>query len=260
MTVDASASTRALGAFRRLSRGEEETTVALRALTLHMLAGLAPEFFARRRLRGSLEASIEALRSVPTTLDAEVEPDVMMARLDALYVRALHGDRVPLPAAKVLARRIAPIHAQSRLYGWLLAQLAAKLGRRTAFAEQTMAECCVTPVEELYFATHELLLASDYCAQPLDAARFVVHAAQLKSRTKFVIDQGELDVGAEMAFCLTMLGRRREAMRLVKWLRRHQQPDGAVSEPANERFDALHTTAAAALAFAATEEMGGATH
>lgn len=260
MTVDASASTRALAAFRRLSRGDEETTVALRALTLHMLAGLAPEFFARRRLRSSLDASIRALRSVPTALDADLEPDVMMARLDALYVRALHGDGVLLPPAKTLAGRIAPIHAQSRLYGWLLAQLAAKLGRRTVFAEQTIAECCITPIEELYFATHELLLAGDYCARPLDAARFVEHAALLKSRIKFVINEGELDVGAEIGFCLAMLGRRHEAMRLTNWLRRHQQPNGAVSEPASERFDALHTTAAAVLAFAAVEEMGSAAH
>lgn len=254
MTAGASGSVGALAAFLRLSRREGESIVALRALTLHMLAGLAPRFFAEHRLGRVFAASLEAVRALPATLGEDVAPDVMMARLDALYVRSLHGDRLRLPSASVLAKRFTPIHAQSPLYAWLLARLAAKLGRATPFAELTMASCCLTPVEELCFATHQLLLDGDYCMRPIDPARFVAQATLMESRARFVVARGELDVGAEMAFCLTMLGRRRAARPLVRWLRAHQRSDGAVVEAASDRFDALHTTAAALLAFASDRE------
>lgn len=244
---------RALEAFERRSQGRSEATVALRALTLHMLSGLAPASFARRQLAGALRRALAAVRKVPTRLGPRVDGDRAMARLDAAYLRKLYGERVPPPNRPELLSLLARVDRHSPLHGWLLARLARKLGVSSPPAGRTADGCCATFEERVYFATHEVLLATDYCARPAPPGRRAEWVRRMRGAIPRLIREERLDAGAEVAFCLSLLGE--DPGRLLRWLRARQRADGSLAQGhASHPWDALHTTAAALLALASAEE------
>src|SRR5262249_22982421 len=78
---------RALTKFLSLSEGPASWQRADRALTLHMLEGHAPRFFANEGVAPILDAAVRALATVPTNFPIGIDPTEAMARLDALYIQ-----------------------------------------------------------------------------------------------------------------------------------------------------------------------------
>jgi D-amino peptidase len=232
---------KALAAFLELTReGEQER--ALRALTLHMLEGHAPGFFAAQQLKPVLEATVATLRVRP--FDAPQDEQLMMARLDEVYVVRERGREAQVDEQQ-LQRCIADVFAQNRIYGWLLGELAHQLGlpgrvamsdRRPLRAEHRVAD--------LYWLTHLFLLETRYLRRPLPRPGFEAMTEELLLGAPFAVAQGELDVAAELAFCMVVAGEANAAERahVLDALAAAQHSDGRVGN--------AHGTATALLAFA----------
>jgi len=240
---------RTLAAFLSLTEGGDEEARALRALTLHMLEGHAPGAFARRGLGPTLEAAVAALAEVPLALPDGLSPDVGMARVDAWYVRRERG----LPHA-----RLEPylLHAYLEhldneghgLHAWLLGEMAATCGLDARLPIPARAMRDVSRVADLYWLTHLYLLDTRYLRAAPRHPDAPAWTEELLVATPWVVEQGDVDLGAELAFCLQCVGEAgggaHEALLVL--LEEHQQPDGCMED--------AHATAGALLAFSGAEE------
>src|SRR5262249_58922658 len=75
------AARRALAAFLRLTDGDEPWQIADRALTLHMLEGHAPAFFAAADVGPALVAAVARLVELPEALPPGLDAPDAMARV-----------------------------------------------------------------------------------------------------------------------------------------------------------------------------------
>jgi D-amino peptidase len=233
---------RALAAvLARTREGEHE--LALRALTLHMLEGHAPAFFAEQRLLPVLEATVAALEV--GRFDEPSDPGLMMSRLDALYVLRERGHAAPVDDA-ALERCIAEVFERDATWGWLLGELAhqLKLPGRIAIAPRPFRQ--TDRVEDLYWLTHLFLLETRYLRRPLPREGFEAMTEELLLAVPFVLAQGEMDLAAELAFCLAAAHEDRSP--LLAALAQAQASDGSVDS--GETSHVTHCTCAALLAFA----------
>ncbi|MBX7101197.1 MAG: M55 family metallopeptidase [Myxococcaceae bacterium] len=234
---------KALQAFLALTSAPADEPRALRALTLFMLRGHAPDFFRAQRLGPVFDAALEALRAMPLELGGLSAP-VAMARLDALYVLEAVG--TPRTGATGLDATIAACAAELPLWAWLLSQLGAPLGLCGRFP----APQGLDRLSELYFLTHLVLLETRYLSRPLAPAQLAPVLERLSLASDWAIAQGNLDIGAELAFCLRHAGEAPtpELARLTAFLVAAQGDDGSVFEPGDQGDP--HGTAAALLALA----------
>jgi hypothetical protein len=240
------AAARALERFLALTDTDQESHVADRAVTLHCLAGHAPEFFEAHHLGPMLERALERLASVPTAFPPGLPWDVAMARLDAHYFRALHGlENPPLPGADVRACVEAVTH-ESLLAGWLLAELAGALGVDVEVPDPR----ALTAGERSYWRTHQIMLWTCYLRDPLEAEGATECLDELARALPMRVLFEEWDPAAEIMFCL-QAGGRTVAPELVDRLRAQQQPDGRFvdTEDANDR-EIAHCTAVCLIALA----------
>jgi D-amino peptidase len=103
-------------------------------------------------------------------------------------------------------------------------------------------------VADLYWLTHLYLLDTRYLRAAPRHPDATAWTEELLIATPWVVEQGNVDLGAELAFCLQCVGEAgggaHEA--LLSLLERHQLPDG--------RMEDAHATAGALLAFAGAEE------
>ncbi|KFA91211.1 DUF6895 family protein [Archangium violaceum] len=240
---------RTLGAFLSLTEGRDDEARALRALTLHMLEGHAPGAFTRRGLGPTLEAAVAALADVPLALPDGLSPDVGMARVDAWYVRRERGlPHAPLEPYFLRAYLEHLAGEGHGLHAWLLGEMAATRGLdvRLPFPARAMRD--VSRVADLYWLTHLYLLDTRYLRAAPAHPDATAWTEELLVATPWVVEQGNVDLGAELAFCLQCVdeagGGAHEA--LLALLERHQQPDG--------RMEDAHATAGALLAFSGAEE------
>ncbi len=254
---------RALAAFLDLTLGPLESNRALRALTLHMLEAHAPRFFRAARAGAPLRAAVAALAYVPTAFPAGLDPDVGMARLDALYVRRERG----LPAGRVnraeLARYVVWVGATyGPLPGWLLAELACAFGGKAPALRGTRPLRPSHRVEDLYWTTHLFLLETRYLRRPLAEGRLERETEELLLATPWVVEQGLVDLAAEVAFCLQVAGEASSAEHgaALALVVRSQGHGGAIVEPRKSEWTAevsarqeAHCTAAGLLALAGVE-------
>jgi D-amino peptidase len=214
----------------------------LRALTLHMLEGHAPEFFASENLAAVLAREVSQLQS--TQLFPEwLSPNDAMTRLDALYVLHERGEKIFVDGAQ-LSRCIQAVSASSELHAWLLGELAHQLNLpgRTSLGERHFRQ--THRLSDLYQLTHLFLLATRYLHSPLPRVGFESMTEELLLATAHVLSQHELDLAAEISFCLQLAGESRasERSQILEALAREQSDDGSVGDE--------HCTAAALLAFA----------
>jgi D-amino peptidase len=220
--------------------GEQE--LALRALTLHMLEGHAPRFFAAQQLGPVLDASVAALRVQP--FDAPHDEQLMMARLDAVYVLRERGRKAEVDAGE-LQRCIAQVFARDPIWGWLLGELAHQLGLpgRVTLADPRPFRR-THRLADLYWLTHLFLLETRYLHRPLPRPGFEAMTEEVLLAAPSAVAQGELDVAAELAFCMVVAGEANapEHEHVLSALSAAQQRDGRVGD--------AHGTAAALLAFA----------
>lgn len=237
---------RALHRFLALTETTLESHVADRAVTLHCLASHAPAFFEQHRLQPKLDQALEQLATIPATFPPELSWEIVMARLDALYFRALYGLPNPeLPADDVRAA-CSRITNESLLAGWLVSELAGALGVEVDVPDAST----LTFGERSYWRTHQVLLWTCYLRDPLDLemAKDALDELERSLPTRLLFAQW--DPAAEMIFCLQAGGREVSAEHL-ETLRRQQQPEGHFTDAvdADER-EIAHCTAVCLIALA----------
>jgi D-amino peptidase len=243
------ATERALRAFLSLTEGGDEESRALRALTLHMLEGHAPGVFARLGLGATLEAAVAALAEVPLALPFGLPAEVGMSRVDAWYVlreRGLpHGALEP----EVLRAYLEYLNGQEEgLHAWLLGEMAATCGLDVRLSIPERPFRATWRLADLYWLTHLYLLDTRYLRVPLKDPGAAAWTEELLVATPWVVEQGQVDLAAEVAFCLQCAGEAGGGAHpiLLSLLLEHQQPDGAMED--------AHATAGALLALAGAEE------
>lgn len=240
------AATRALHRFLALTETTLESHVADRAVTLHCLASHAPDFFVAHQLQPKLDEALDRLATIPATFPPELAWEVVMARLDALYFRALYGLPNPeLPDDDIRAA-CARITKESLLAGWLVSELAGALGVDVELPDASS----LSGGERSYWRTHQVLLWTCYLRDPLELelAKEALDELERSLPTRLLFAQW--DPAAETIFCLRAGGREVSAEHL-ETLRRQQQPDGHFTdaEDANER-EIAHCTAVCLIALA----------
>ncbi|MBL8924189.1 MAG: hypothetical protein JNJ54_35375 [Myxococcaceae bacterium] len=241
---------------RALRRLLEMTDTALeahaadRVVTLHCLQSVAPGFFEAHRLEPVLRAGLARLAEVPIALPDSLSWDVAMARLDARYFRALHGFEDPLPAGEEVRATVARVNEESRLGGWLLAELAGALGLEVEIPEPG----ALIGAERVLWRTHQILLWTCYLRDPLEAEGGAEALDELERGLPMRLVAGEIDSGAESLFCLVAGGRKVDPA--FAWqLSAFQRDDGAFIEEADDDArQQAHCTAVCLIALAAVAE------
>lgn len=237
---------RALARFLEMTGTALEAHVSDRAVTLHCLGVHAPEFFEAHHLGPALDAALEGLATLPSTFPPELSWDVVMARLDAHYFRALYGlENPPLPADDVRAA-VAKVTQQSVLGGWLLGELAGALGVDVELPDPSG----LTGMERSYWRTHQILLWTSYLRDPLETEGAPEALDELARALPLRLACGEIDPAAEIIFCLQAGGRAVEPEYLER-LASQQRSDGRFieSETDGDREQA-HCTAVCLIALA----------
>jgi D-amino peptidase len=255
----------ALTAFLAGSAAADDWSRANRALTLHMLAGHAPAFFAAADLAPALAEAITRLATVATDLAPGLAPEEAMARLDAAYVRHVRGLRVAIDAAAV-ASYLASIAARAPLHAWLMGEIAAAMGKGAHAPLAGRPHRRSNRVADLYWLTHRFLLATHYLSRPMTRSALGPGPAlveELLLAAPFALAHRHLDLAAELAFCMVAAGEAEapERAQILAVLAGQQRSDGlvpasdaalaglAAGDEHRRRAD-LHCTAAALLAFA----------
>lgn len=243
-------SERALAAFLSLTSGPDDVSRALRALTLHMLEGHAPRTFARWELAPVLRSAVDALAEVPLELPSGLDAEVGMARVDAWFVR--HERSLPNRSLEPAALRAYLEHLDdtgSGMHAWLLGEIVALCGVdvRLPIAPRALRE--LSRLMDLYWLTHLYLLDSRYLRLPVRAPDAGTWTEDLREALPWVLEQGNVDLAGELAFCLQCVGEVRGAPHaaLLSFLAEQQEPGGAMGADA-------HATATALLAFAGARE------
>ncbi len=250
---------RALSVFLEGTRGEEDWQRADRAITLHMLKGLSPAFFAGHALEPVLERSLQALTGMPATFGAGLDPFAGMARLDALYLERLHG--LPQPEVDVAGLRDHLMFGgftAGRLWGWLMGELAARAGVLPAPPHTPRVLRQTRRSDDLYWVTHLFLLQTGYFSKPLPPSALIPEREELLLAANWLCETRQVDLAAEVAFCLLAAGERdaAELASLLRLLSRSQRADGTVVDPAGgDARQRTHATAAALVAFAGAGEV-----
>ena len=241
---------RALAAFLSLTSGADDASRALRALTLHMLEGHAPQSFARWGLGPVARDAVDALAEVPLALPDGLDPDEGMARVDAWFVRHKRGlPNRPLPPD---ALRAYLTHLDEEGYGhyaWLLGEMVATCGVDVRLPIPARAFRDLSRVVDLYWLTHLYLLDSHYLRSPVSAPGAAAWTEELLVATPWVLEQGNVDLAGEVAFCLQCGGESGGGAHasLLTFLAEQQRPEGDMEGDA-------HATATALLAFAGSLE------
>jgi hypothetical protein len=222
-----------------------------RALTLHMLSRLGPEFFASEALESELVAALDELEKVPASFEASLPLDQAMSRLDALYLRRLRGLSVPVFDGAQLERYITELTRSplSLLPGWLMGEQARLLGvdaaprlpTRFPFADQDW-------ILHLYHLAHIVMLKTGYFLHWDKAGDLADEMEQMQRSVAPLIAAGRWDLLAEVQLCLRANGRFNGAA--AHAIRKAQRADGSWAERGQGRREAAHTTAACLLALA----------
>lgn len=236
---------RALARALALTDTDETAHVADRAIGLHCLSAHAPRFFERHRLEPLLQQALERLGAVPSDFPATLPWHEGMARLDALYFRALHG----LPRREVsgdLQALVDRVSDDSILVAWLLAELAQALDLDVNGPEPEG----LSGAERAYWRTHQVLLWTSYLRDPLPEDTPEEVLAELDQALAMRLVMGDIDPAAEMIFCLTAAGRSIPAA-YVDVLAGHQRPDGSfVESVGDDAREQAHTTIVCLVALA----------
>ncbi|MEW6735543.1 MAG: hypothetical protein AB1489_29900 [Acidobacteriota bacterium] len=246
---------RALAAFLDNTKDNSEPMRALRALTLHMLAGHAPEVFRVAALSPILDLAVQALADIPLVFPKELNVDIGMARIDAWYVLHQRGLPGKTPDICELSDYLKFLDdTQLGIYAWLLGKMAQTLGVNVELDEQEQTWRELSRQHDLYYLTHILLLKSCYLQEPLPRFGWQTAINRLLASVDWLIEEKMVDLGAEVAICLQLAGQQESLSHqaLLDLIAICQQPDGTIVDPtmADSQWDIAHTTAAALLALA----------
>ncbi|MGZ3461333.1 MAG: hypothetical protein ACXU86_22815, partial [Archangium sp.] len=135
-----------------------------------------------------------------------------------------------------------------RLHAWLLGEMAATCGLdvRLSLPERALRD--MSRLADLYWLTHLYLLDTRYLRAAPKNPNVAPWTEELLVATPWVVEQGHVELAAELAFCLQCAGEAgggaHEA--LLALLAGRQHPEGHLED--------AHGTAGALLAFAGAEE------
>ncbi len=166
-------------------------------------------------------------------------------------MRRERGIETPVDSAE-LERCIAEVTQRNQIFGWLMGELAHQLALpgRVLFPSSRPFRR-LNRVADLYWVTHLFLLETRYLRQPLPRFGFESMTEELLLAAPMTVAQGELDLAAELAFCLVAAHEERAPERelILSALARAQASDGTVGDQ-GEPWEVTHSTCAALLAFA----------
>lgn len=198
----------ALDFFLGATSGTAHWQRALRALTLFMLQGHAPRFFARHRLERAKGPALARLALVPRALPLELGALDAMSRLDAAWVEWASGRTPALPDAAQARAFVAAAKARDGvLWAWVLGELGEQLGlgaRLEGLGERPLEGG--SEEEVLYWLSHQVLFATRYLSRPLPPGSFAAEAQALGAAVGPLKVVGDADLLAEVAFCLQAIG------------------------------------------------------
>ncbi len=243
-----STAVRGLTAFRKLHAGEQDWRRGDRALTLHMLRGLAPGFYQEQGLSREHHEAIQALNLMPIEFPQRLSLDAAMSRVDAIYLRSLEG----IPQPSLDREQIQDyLNYSFRRHGWLSAWLMSEQLRRAGVVDRAYSPTDASsddPTLRLYYLAHRFMVDSDYFARPLAEADYTEQLGELEGALEPLIRERQWDLLAEAVICLAACARRPEAA----WnaLRIAQRRDGSWGEKGQDTRQAAHTTAACLIAMA----------
>ncbi len=246
----AQAAAKALTALFEVMAGTASSQRAELALTLHMLEGLAPQFFAEHRLARPLKAALAALNKVPARFDPKIGADEAMARLDALYLRKVRGLKPrTFDPGSIRAAVAWTGEENGALWGWLMGELAAPLGvdARVRLAERWPFRREEDPAVHLYHLTHLVLIQTEYLRRRVPEA-LIDELVELQAALPALIAKGSLDLLGECAFCLSRAGT--AVPQAIEALRAAQKSDGRLAEEGMSSRELAHCTAVGVLALA----------
>ncbi len=239
---------RALEAMKKAMGGAASFQAAELALTLHMLQFLAPKFFEEHALGPQLDEALGALGNVPARFGPTLDTEEAMARLDALYLRAVRGLAVrDFQASEVIAAVDRAGEEGGPLWRWLMGALAARLGVTTVYAPQGRWPFKHHARTHLYHLTHVILIATEYLRTPVPAA-LSPELDELEAALPALVIAESWDLLAECVMCLTRAGR--PVSLAVAALTAGQQADGSFFETGSTPRLTAHCTAAGLLALA----------
>jgi D-amino peptidase len=242
------AAQRALAAFLARTEAATDEARALRALTLHMLEGHAPDFFRAAGLGPVTADACRRLADVSVDLPAGLPPRQAMDRLDAAYVCAERG--VPHRRLDGLPAYVRTIHVGAPLFAWLLWEIGRQIGLcpRVQFPTRPLRPARIA---DLYWLTHLFLLETRYLRRRFEPAGWGSEIEELLLATPETLANGWIDLVGELAICLQLAGEDDSAEhgRLLAALLAAQHADGAILDGHAPKSDA-HATAAGLLALA----------
>ncbi len=190
--------------------------VALRALTLHMLRGLVPSFFAEQNLAPVYDEALERCGRVPWRYDGT--SDQLQAIIDAWFCRYMRGLPHPQPEPEQLHAAFRAMREQDELiYAWLLGEIAARCGVDVRVRVPERLYRRSSKLIDGYWVTHLVLLGTDYFDRPATEQQTAAWVRELRRVEQFVLADGNLDLMGEVAFCLRFL--KHDASALLEVLR-----------------------------------------
>jgi D-amino peptidase len=174
---------------------------------------------------------------------------VGMARVDAWYVRRERG--LPHAPLEPYLLRAYLEHLEGEghgLHAWLLGEMAATCGLDVRLSIPARAMREASRVADLYWLTHLYLLDTRYLRAAPRHPDATAWTEELLVATPWVVAEGNVDLAAELAFCLQCVGEAGGGAHelLLSLLDGQQQSDGSMED--------VHATAGALIAFAGAEE------
>ncbi len=242
--------TELLQSFLNITASESERMRALRLLTLHMLKGHAPDFFAFHSLDRELQKALAACEGFRPAFPLGLDSDTALARVDICYVLHCHhrsyalAERVELEAYLDYTKGSGDL-----IYAWLCGELVYRCGLDLRLKLPVRPYRDVSRLHDLYWVTHQFLLATEYLHRPLPRLGWDSRVNDLIESVQWLVSERLADLGAEVALCLQLAGRHKECQPILDFLHECSK-DGLVIdsllEP--EPHNYAHTTAAALLA------------
>lgn len=248
-----------LTAFFKITASDTERMLALRALTLHMIEGLAPKVYAQYKLKKHFEETLVPLKKIDFSFNEHLPAEEAMARVDTFYLLHIRDLKYIKPLEEDLINYINYVSEHgSTIYAWLLGELAATCGFKTRLNFGIRPFKAEYPTLDIYWITHQMLITTRYFQKPLSTLGWTDRINDLLKATPWLIEEEKVDIGGEVAFCLQAAKKHAtdEYKALIEFINENIQPDGLVIDAAMDDSpdNVAHTTAVALVVNAGHEE------
>ncbi|MBI4852847.1 MAG: hypothetical protein HY819_13720 [Acidobacteria bacterium] len=247
--------------FLVLTDNPEIWAQALRAITLHMLSAYAPNIFKQFQLDNILNNTLENIKETKIELSLDLSPLEGMSIIDIWYILRERNFICPSPNKEILKAYLDDLLLKQGeiKYAWLLGEMAYLIGldvrvdllkRDYIFFKEHLSN-----MDYVYWLTHKFLIGTRYLQRSLPSFGFSSLITELLSTVPWIIEEGSLDLAAEVAICLNLSQKTNtlEYKSLIRMLVDNIAKDGTVIDPLLEdtTYSIAHTTAAAMIALAA---------